>query len=198
MLSRIAESMFWIGRYVERAEDTARLLQTQLRLLVEDTSSEEDACRNLLALMNADHVENPTLTDLLKVLGYDSREPTSIYSSWASARDNARRAREVIPLELWESINSTWRQLPAGPVQAAGAHTFLDWARQRSALFNGIARGTMVRDDGWQFMSLGRALEQVDMTSRLAASASLSASTRRAPASSVTKISMIEPSKPGE
>ena len=72
MLSRIAESMFWIGRYVERAEDTARLLQTHLRMLTEDTQAAEvDACRNLLALMSVDHVEEPRLTDLLRVLGYD-------------------------------------------------------------------------------------------------------------------------------
>ena len=82
MLSRIAESMFWIGRYVERAEDTARLLQTHLRMLTEDTQAAEvDACRNLLALMNVDHVEEPMLTDLLRVLGYDPSEPTSIYFS---------------------------------------------------------------------------------------------------------------------
>ena len=182
MLSRIAESMFWIGRYVERAEDTARLLQTHLRLLVEDTSSEVDSCRNLLALMNADHVEDPTLADLLKVLGYDAREPTSIYSAWAAARDNARRAREVIPLDLWESINSTWHQLPREPFGVAGAHTFLNWARERSALFTGIARGIMYRDDGWQFMSMGRSLEQVDMTSRMVASASLTAGSTQWPA----------------
>jgi len=173
VLSRIAESMFWIGRYVERAEDTSRLLQTHLRLLVEDTSSEVEACRNLLALMSVSEVENPTHEDLLRVLGYDSKEPTSIFSCWAAARDNARRAREVIPLSLWECINTTWHQLPSGRFRTARAHTFLDWARERSALFTGIARGTMVRDDGWEFMSLGRALEQVDMTSRLVASASL-------------------------
>ena len=64
--------MFWIGRYVERAEDTARLLQTHLRMLIEDTTAAEvDACRNLLALMNVDHVKDPTLNDLLRVLGYD-------------------------------------------------------------------------------------------------------------------------------
>jgi len=173
VLSRIAESMFWIGRYVERGEDTARLLQTHLRLLVEDTSSEVESCRNLLAQMSVSHVEDPTHEDLLRVLGYDSREPTSIFSCWAAARDNARRAREVIPLSLWECINTTWHQLPSGRFRTARAHTFLDWARERSALFTGIARGTMVRDDGWEFMSLGRALEQVDMTSRLVASASL-------------------------
>ena len=94
MLSRIAESMFWIGRYVERAEDTARLLQTHLRLLVEDTSAaaEVDACRYLLALMSVDHIENPTHADLLRVLGYDRREPTSIYSSWSAAQIGLRLA----------------------------------------------------------------------------------------------------------
>ena len=173
MLSRIAESMFWIGRYVERSEDTARLLQTHLRLLVEDSAGEVDTCRNLLALMSVDHIEQPTRADLLRVLGYDLREPTSIYSCWAAARENARRAREVIPLDLWESINTTWQSLPSAPFGVAEAHTFLNWARERSALFAGIARGIMVRDDGWEFMSMGRSLEQVDMTSRMVASASL-------------------------
>jgi uncharacterized alpha-E superfamily protein len=173
MLSRIAESMFWIGRYVERAEDTARLLQTHLRLIVEDSAHEVDACHNLLALMSVLHIEQPTQADLLRVLGYDLREPTSIYSSWAAARENARRAREVIPLDLWESINTTWQSLPRTPFGVAQAHTFLNWARERSALFAGIARGIMVRDDGWEFMSMGRSLERVDMTSRMVASASL-------------------------
>jgi uncharacterized alpha-E superfamily protein len=173
MLSRIAESMFWTGRYVERSEDTARILQTHLRLLVEDTSNPEvDACRNLLALMSVDHVEDPDQQDLLRVLAYGRSESTSIYSSWAAARDNARRAREVIPQELWECINTTWQQLPRGEMGFAKANEFLSWARERSALFNGIARSVMVRDDGWQFMSMGRSLEQVDMTSRMVASAS--------------------------
>jgi uncharacterized alpha-E superfamily protein len=174
MLSRIAESMFWIGRYVERAEDTARLLQTHLRLIIEDTQAHEvDACRNLLALMSVDHVQDPTLADLLAILGHDPDEPTSIYSCYAAARDNARRAREVIPLDLWECVNATWHQLPTAPFGTSGAHVFLNWVRERSAMFGGISRGIMVRDDGWQFMSMGRSLEQVDMTSRLVASASL-------------------------
>jgi len=174
MLSRIAESMFWIGRYVERAEDTARFLQTHLRLIIEDTQAHEvDACRNLLALMSVDHVEDPTLADLLGILGHDPDEPTSIYSCYAAARDNARRAREVIPLDLWECVNATWHQLPTAPFGTSGAHVFLNWVRERSAMFGGISRGIMVRDDGWQFMSMGRSLEQVDMTSRLVASASL-------------------------
>lgn len=175
MLSRIAESLFWIGRYSERAEDTARLLQVHLRMLVEDTSIvEEDACRNLLALMSVDGIAHPVGDDLLRILGYDRGEPTSIVAAWAAARDNARRAREVIPQELWESINTTWHQLPSGRFRPSRSHAFLDWARERSALFSGIARGTMFRDDGWQFLLLGRSLEQADMTSRMVAAAAKS------------------------
>lgn len=182
MLSRIAESLFWIGRYVERAEDTARFLQTHLRVLAEDASAAEvDACRNLLALMSVDSVAEPTQADLLRVLGYDRSEPTSIFASWAAARDNARRAREVIPLELWECINTTWHQLPKESFDVAGAYTFLNWARERSALFTGTARGTMVRDEGWQFLLMGRSLEQMDMTSRMIASASLTSGSSRWP-----------------
>jgi uncharacterized alpha-E superfamily protein len=175
MLSRIAESLFWIGRYVERADSTARLVQTQLRLMAEDTSrGESDSCRNLLALMSIDSEDHPEpqAADLLRLLCWDAREPTSIFYSWAAARDNARRAREVIPLEVWECINTTWQKLPSGRFSTVRAYSFLDWARDRSALVNGLARSSMVRDDGWQFFLLGRCLEQIDMTSRMVASAS--------------------------
>lgn len=176
MLSRIAESMFWIGRYVERADNTARMVQTQLRLIAEDTSrGESESCHNLLALMSVEldgDQPEPQAADLLRLLCWDAQEPTSIFYSWAAARDNARRAREVIPLEVWECINTTWQKLPNGRFSTVRAYSFLDWARDRSALVNGLARSTMVRDDGWQFYLLGRCLEQVDMTSRMVASAS--------------------------
>ena len=173
MLSRIAESMFWIGRYVERAEDTARLLQTHLRLIIEDTTAHEvDACRNLLALMSVDHVEDPNLTDLLRILGYDRPADLDLLLLRISTGQCPSRPRGD-PTDLWECVNATWHQLPTTPFSTTGAHVFLNWARERSAMFAGISRGVMVRDDGWQFMSLGRSLEQVDMTSRLVASASL-------------------------
>ncbi|MFT4166388.1 MAG: alpha-E domain-containing protein [Microlunatus sp.] len=176
MLSRIAESLFWIGRYVERADHTARMVQTQLRVIAEDTTRDEaEMCRNLLALMSisiAPDQPQPTAADLLRLLCWDPGEPSSIFSSWDAARDNARRAREVIPLEVWESINTTWQKLPARRFNVVKAYSFLDWARDRSALVQGLARSTMVRDDGWQFFLLGRCLEQIDMTSRMVASAS--------------------------
>ncbi|GAA3622969.1 alpha-E domain-containing protein [Microlunatus ginsengisoli] len=182
MLSRIAEALFWIGRYVERADDTARLLQTHLRVMLEtNPASESESCANLLALMGIDDIEHPGKDDLLRVLGYDARESSSIFACWAAARDNARRAREVIPAELWQCINTTWHNLPSGRLQLSQAHGFCDWARERSALFSGLARTTMVRDDGWQYLLLGRSLEQADMTSRMVASAAPATGTTQWP-----------------
>ncbi len=172
MLSRIAESLFWVGRYSERAGDTARMLEIHLRTLAEETSTPEvESCANLLALLQVDAPPDPTHADCVRILGFDRSEPTSIVSAWSAARDNARRAREVIPLELWECINLTWQQLPSGPYRSGQSYAFLQWARERASLFSGIARATMVRDDGWQFLLLGRSLEQADMTSRIVSAA---------------------------
>ena len=70
--------------------------------------------------------------------------------------DNARRAREVIPLDLWECVNTTWHQPPTTPFGPAAPMCSSNWVRERSAMFAGISRSIMVRDDGWEFMSMGR------------------------------------------
>jgi uncharacterized alpha-E superfamily protein len=107
MLSRIAESMFWIGRYVERAEDTARLLQTHLRMLTEDTQAAEvDACRNLLALMSVDDVEEPTLNDLLRAADLASR--IDILSGGVIAR-SLRRGQPA-----WDDLPALYRAVAHG------------------------------------------------------------------------------------
>ena len=173
MLSRIAESLFWVGRYSARAGATARMLDTHLRTLAEESSSAGTAsCANLRALLQLPVPDEPDHADCLRLLAFDRSEPSSIVSSWSAARDNARRAREVIPLEVWECINLTWQQLPSGSNRGTQNYPFLEWARERTALFSGIAHATMVRDDGWQFLLLGRSLEQADMSSRIVMAAS--------------------------
>src|SRR5690606_4097667 len=108
MLSRIAESLFWIGRYVERADDTARILDAHLQLLLEDPWVEEDlACRSLLAVMGAtapDGDVQVTRQDVLAGLAFDRVSPGAIGGALAAARGNARRAREVLSSELWEAL----------------------------------------------------------------------------------------------
>ncbi|MFC5380050.1 alpha-E domain-containing protein [Aquipuribacter nitratireducens] len=170
MLSRIAESLFWIGRYVERADDTARIVDVQVQRILEDPWLDEaEACASLLAVMGARDLDGPVdRRRLLDVLAYDPTGPGSIAGALAAARENARRAREVVSSEMWEALNTTYYAIPTR-VRAASAHRFAGWVRERAAVVTGIADTTMSRDAGYQFLVLGRSLERADMTARLLA-----------------------------
>jgi len=176
MLSRIAESLFWIGRYVERADDTARILDVHLQMLLEDPYlSEVDACRALLAVMGVELPEGEPADRgiVLERLAFDAGNPSSIVGSLISARENARRARETVSVDMWECLNTTW----IGVEQArrrGTVHQFFAWVRERGALVSGIADATMSRDDAWRFLVLGRSLERADMTARLIATSTIS------------------------
>jgi uncharacterized alpha-E superfamily protein len=175
MLSRIAESLFWIGRYIERSDGTARILDVHLQLLLEDPWIEEDlACRSLLSVMGSEVPEDQTLTraDILQILAVDRSEPASIAYSLGAARENARRAREIVSTELWECLNTTRARMPR-KVSGDKVHEFFGWVRERSALAVGIIESATSRDEAWQFFTLGRSLERADMTARLLATRSL-------------------------
>lgn len=176
MLSRIAESMFWIGRYVERAEDTARILDVQTQLLVEDSGGDpETTCRNLLSVMGVPCPGDRTadVGTVLALLAYDGSEPASVSAALAAARESARRARETLSVTMWEALNTTHRQVAAGHFRRMSPGVGFAWVRDRAALITGAADATMTRDEGWQFLILGRMIERADMTSRLVATASL-------------------------
>lgn len=176
MLSRIAESLFWIGRYVERADGTARILDAHLQLLLEDPWVEEDqACRSLLAVMGAP--EPPafaavTRRTVMNILAYDMRAPSAIAGALTAARENARRAREIVSTEVWECLNTTWNQLSA-QVDTLGPHDFFAWSRERAAIVSGLVDSGTSRDQTWQFLVLGRSIERADMTARLIATRAL-------------------------
>jgi uncharacterized alpha-E superfamily protein len=176
VLSRIAESLFWIGRYIERSDGTARILDVHLQLLLEDPWIEEDlACRSLLSVMGAEMPpEDAALTraDVLNVLAVDRTQPASIAYSLNAARENARRAREVISTELWEVLNTTRARMPR-KVSSDKVHEFFGWVRERSALAVGIIESATSRDEAWLFFTLGRSIERADMTARLLATRSL-------------------------
>ncbi|MBU1249847.1 MAG: alpha-E domain-containing protein [Microcella pacifica] len=175
MLSRIAESLFWIGRYVERADGTARILDVHLQLLLEDPWIDEDtACRSLLSVMGSAVEPDHALTrgDVLSILAVDRSHPASIAYSIGAARENARRAREVVSTELWEALNTTRARMPRR-VANDKVHEFFGWVRERSALAVGIVESSSSRDESWSFFTLGRSLERADMTARLLATRSL-------------------------
>ena len=172
MLSRIAESMFWIGRYVERAESTARILDVHYHLVVQDALVDESAaCAALLSVMGArDAVGNDvTLESINEVLGYSLKHPSSIASTLFAARENARGAREAISSEMWETLNATHHALPGRVTTARslGPNSFFRYVKERAAIVGGLVDSTLCRDDGYRFLVLGRALERVDMTARL-------------------------------
>lgn len=174
MLSRIASSLFWIGRYIERSDGTARILDVHLQLLLEDPWIDEDtACRSLLSVMGS---EAPTgelaREDVLRILAVDRTAPASIVYSLSAARENARRAREIVSTEMWECLNTTTARMPRR-VTSDKVHEFFTWVRDRTALAVGIMDSGASRDEAWQFFTLGRSLERADMTARLLATRSL-------------------------
>lgn len=175
MLSRIAESLFWIGRYIERSDGTARILDVHLQLLLEDPWIEEDtACRALLSVMGSSAPDDSTVSreDVLAILAVDRTHPASIAYSLGAARENARRAREIVSTELWECLNTTRARMPRR-VSTDKVHEFFGWIRERAALAVGIIESATSRDDAWLFFTLGRSLERADMTARLLATRSL-------------------------
>ena len=171
MLSRVAESLYWIGRYVERAEDTSRLLDVHVHTLLEDPEVDEpSACRDLLAVMGVPAPEGPLdARRTTELLAFEPDATSSIVGALAGARENARGVREVVSSELWECLNATYHALPAQQAAArrSGPDAFFGYVRGRAAMVTGLLDSTMPRDDGWRFLVLGRSLERVDMTSRL-------------------------------
>lgn len=176
MLSRIAESLFWIGRYVERADDTARILDAHLQLLLEDPWVEEGpACRSLLAVMGAPEPPSFAIVSrhtVMNLLAYDLQAPSALAGAFAAARENARRAREIISTEVWECLNTTFNRLP-DQVEGLAPHDFFAWIRERAAIVSGLVDSGTSRDLTWQFLVLGRSIERADMTARLIATRAL-------------------------
>ncbi|HUL98591.1 MAG TPA: alpha-E domain-containing protein [Mycobacterium sp.] len=173
MLARNAESLYWIGRYVERADDTARILDVTVHQLLEDSSVDPDhTSRVLLRVLGVTPPTTPlnvwSLTDLVAFTrGLEGG--CSIVDSVSAARENARSAREVTSTELWECLNTTYNALPERERAAKrlGPHEFFSFIEGRAAMFAGLADSTLSRDDGYRFMVLGRAIERIDMTVRL-------------------------------
>ncbi|MDP9884083.1 putative alpha-E superfamily protein [Sinomonas atrocyanea] len=169
MLSRIAESLFWIGRYVERADGTARILDVHLeRLNHLPAADQRSVAQELLGVMGSRaDADEFGLTDLLQSLAFDRTNATSIAGSLAAARENARRARETVSSSLWECLNTTYYGLSQHRKDVVGTYRFCNWVLERTAMVRGLADTTMSHDEGWLFLVLGRSLERADMTARM-------------------------------
>jgi len=176
MLSRHAESLFWTGRYVERAGDTARMLDVTYHALLESPHAEAQRSWNeLLDVLNLgpqfrakhDHVSARTVTHFLVV---DDGNPGAIVPSIGRARENARSVRELVSTELWESINTFWLELQSHDLELEIQHQPYEvyrMVKRRCQEVAGTATETMPHDDGWRFLLLGWMIERAIITCRL-------------------------------
>ena len=181
MLSRTANDLFWMSRHVERAENTARMLDVTHRMAllpyriveIDEKWAEPWALPLVITGLATDfyeHYEGISPERVIRFMVFDASNPSSIYSLLQTARENARGQRGAITSEMWESLNSTWlemRQLDYARFLARGAAEVFDWVKERSHLFRGVTVGTMGRDEGYHFNRLGTHLERADNTARI-------------------------------
>jgi uncharacterized alpha-E superfamily protein len=177
MLSRTADSLFWMGRYIERAGNLARGMQVALRMagLGQSLGGDVDEWHSLLVAAGAEPgfraTEQAFSADaVVRWLALDQKNPSSIATCIEEARRNGRAVRTALTVDMWEALNDTWREMRAQAATATDVDrlpAFLDWVRSRTLLFNGAAADTMLRTDGWRFVHLGVMLERADNTARL-------------------------------
>ncbi len=168
MLSRIAESFFWIGRYLERSEATARLLAEHHQLLVEErTVPEEVGCAVLLDSLSLPVERVSDASSLVGAVIGTVEDASTVVGSISAARENARGIRDQLSVEVFEALNATYIALSRGRVYAASPGVALHRVEERLLTVNGIIEWTMSRDEGYLFLSLGRCLERIDMMARL-------------------------------
>jgi Uncharacterized protein conserved in bacteria len=171
MLSRVADSLYWMSRYLERAEHTARLLDVNLSLMLDEssTSSESRWLRVLTALGKPRDVEwNDDADALTRTLSFDTSIKSSIVCCIVSARENSRHVREQISTEQWHRLNSLYLQVTRPGIEAGMELTeFLQMVMEAIHQFQGITDSTMSHGEGWQFIQVGRFIERASATAML-------------------------------
>ena len=175
MLSRTADNLYWMSRYMERAENLARILDVGLRMSLLTGSSGENEWRSTLAAAGqlhgfaAKHAD-ASATNAMRHIAFDDDNPTSIRNCIRIARNNARAVRTALTSEMWEYLNTTWLDLERFRRQPDGRGditAFLDWVKERSVLFRGSTFGSMLRNDAFYFTRLGTFIERADNTARI-------------------------------
>jgi uncharacterized alpha-E superfamily protein len=177
MLSRTADHLFWMSRYMERAENTARMLDVnyQTALLPQSDAVAELGWRGLLAIseLTGDYTKRYGAIDPAKLMEFmvaDEQNPSSIVSCLRAARENARAVRGTLTTEVWETTNQTWLEfnklLATGELRRDPANVF-EWVKFRSHLSRGVVVGTMLQDEAFHFVRIGSFLERADNTARM-------------------------------
>jgi uncharacterized alpha-E superfamily protein len=179
MLSRVADSLYWMSRYAERAENIARILDVNLQLMLDLPKlgpEEKKALWEPVLRSTGDHEdfdEHYKATNSENVIDFLTLHPknsNSILNCITTARENARHVREQISLEMWEEVNRTYLWMKSQTlkkIQRQGPYEFFTAVKNASHLFQGITDGTMTHGEDWDFIQVGKYLERADMTTRI-------------------------------
>jgi uncharacterized alpha-E superfamily protein len=177
MLSRTADHLFWMARYMERAENTARMLDVnyQMSLLPQSEGAAERGWRGLLSIneISGDFAKRNEAVTPKSVINYmvnDEKNGSSIRCCLMAARENARAVRGTLTTEVWETQNQTWlefQRMVASDAFQRGPGEAFEWVKFRSHLSRGVTVGTMLQDEAFHFLRIGSFLERADNTARL-------------------------------
>ncbi len=175
MLSRVAERLFWMARYLERAEDTARLTQAYAHLVMDLPEGSEPGWEILVNILDAEPVFSNRFRvyseqNVLRFLIADTDNSGSIHRAVVAARENVRTTRDVLPEEAWEHVNELYhyaRETAESSVGRRNRHEFLEEVYTRCQMINGLMMSTLCRDHAYRFIKVGRLLERADMTTRV-------------------------------
>ncbi|MEM8564484.1 MAG: alpha-E domain-containing protein [Pseudomonadota bacterium] len=174
MLSRVAERLYWMARYLERTENTARLTQAYTHLIMDIPAGSEPGWDILVHILDGGHQfgEGRAFSEqnVLKFLIGDEENPSSIPFCVKAARENVRTTRDVLPEELWEHVNELYlfsQEQASKSVGRRNRHGFLEEVISRCQLINGLLMTTLCRDHAYRFVKLGYLLERADMTTRI-------------------------------
>ncbi len=176
MLSRVAESIYWMSRYVERAENNARFLDVNFNFTLDSSLGLEEHWQPLLSATASSRLfqqyyDKPTRENVIFFIAFDRNNASSIYSCIISARENARVIRENLTKETWEEINDLYLMVKEGAskdyYKKRDPRKFFDKIKKGCQLLLGMAENTVSRTEGWHFGKIGQYLERADNTSRI-------------------------------
>lgn len=175
MLSRVADAIYWASRYVERAENVARMIDVNLKLMLDSPDMSNAQWEPLVSISGDDEdfkkrFGAATQENVLNFLAFDKENPNSIISCLRAGRWNARSVREIISSEMWLTLNKFYlmvNEAAANPAHELSLDEFFGEVKNRSHLFQGVTDATMTHGEAWHFCQLGRQLERADKTSRI-------------------------------
>ena len=177
MLSRTADHLFWMGRYMERAENLARLLDVtyQMSMVPQSKEAANQSWSAIIALNSLEEAFAARYTtvnaeNVLKFMVSDPDNFASIHSCLRMARENAHAVRGTLTTEMWETLNHTWLEARVRPFEqlyGAGISDYFEWVKMRSSLARGTTLGTLLQDEAYHFIRLGTLLERADNTARI-------------------------------